>query len=279
MKTNISIIIPTYNRASFLGKAVESALAQDYPLLEVIIADDASTDGTSAVAAQFTADPRCRYFVNEANLGLVFNWDKAIREYSTGRFALILSDDDYLIDNTYISDAVRIIEKHSNIVAVIANGLILQEPSGRVTHCRLPYSQVIEGKQFFLNHGKVKPLNALMCNTLFDRQAAIAMNVFTNPLNMSTDWELLYTLALHGNIGFIDKAVAVYRLHSGSVSRARIQWDRYANTLQYLLRPYEKAIDAGVFSVADFLRRNPAYLCKIYAAKLICLVHKALRRN
>ncbi|MGZ3749514.1 MAG: glycosyltransferase family 2 protein, partial [Pseudobdellovibrionaceae bacterium] len=90
----VSIIIPTFNRASFLVEAIESALAQDYGDLEVVISDNASTDYTSEVAQYFSKDPRVKYFRNAENIGMVKNWHKAVFEYATGAWFLILSDDD-----------------------------------------------------------------------------------------------------------------------------------------------------------------------------------------
>ncbi len=59
----VSIIIPTYNRAHCLGRAVESALAQTHADVEVIIVDDGSTDGTRALVHDaYGRDSRVRYF-------------------------------------------------------------------------------------------------------------------------------------------------------------------------------------------------------------------------
>ncbi len=57
----VSIILPTFNRAGCVGEAIESALAQDYPDLEVVLVDDGSTDGTlEGVRGRFGDDPRLR---------------------------------------------------------------------------------------------------------------------------------------------------------------------------------------------------------------------------
>ena len=57
----VSIMIPTYNRAHYLVDAIDSSLAQDYPNFEVIVSDNASTDGTLNVVRKYKADPRFRY--------------------------------------------------------------------------------------------------------------------------------------------------------------------------------------------------------------------------
>ncbi len=58
----VSVVVPTYNRAHQMGRSIESALAQTYPSVEVIVVDDGSSDDTAAVMAQnYGHDPRVRY--------------------------------------------------------------------------------------------------------------------------------------------------------------------------------------------------------------------------
>jgi glycosyltransferase involved in cell wall biosynthesis len=56
----VSVILPTYNRASLLGRAIRSVLAQTYTNLELIVVDDCSPDATRDVVRSFD-DPRLRY--------------------------------------------------------------------------------------------------------------------------------------------------------------------------------------------------------------------------
>lgn len=63
---HFSVIIPTYNRASMLPKAIESVLAQTYPNWELIIVDDGSTDNTKELVANFIEkDGRIKYIYQE----------------------------------------------------------------------------------------------------------------------------------------------------------------------------------------------------------------------
>ena len=62
----VSVIVPTYNRAYCLCRALDSALAQTHRALEVIVIDDGSTDGTSAlISERYGLDPRVRYIWQE----------------------------------------------------------------------------------------------------------------------------------------------------------------------------------------------------------------------
>src|SRR5574340_595951 len=69
----VSIMIPTYGQEEVILKAVDSALAQDYPNLEIIVADDASPDCTSQLVAT-RKDPRLHYHRNPTNIGRVANY-------------------------------------------------------------------------------------------------------------------------------------------------------------------------------------------------------------
>jgi hypothetical protein len=90
----ISICIPTYNRALYLGEAISSALAQKYPHFEVLVVDDGSTDGTEAVV-RACHDPRLRY-VRQDNKGRPAARNRCVRE-AKGEFILWLDSDDILL--------------------------------------------------------------------------------------------------------------------------------------------------------------------------------------
>jgi glycosyltransferase involved in cell wall biosynthesis len=90
----VTIAIPTYNRVGYLGQAIESALAQTYPNLEVIVSDNCSSDGTYGLVSAM-GDSRIVLLRQEKNLGMIGNWNACL-ERATGEMFLLLSDDDYL---------------------------------------------------------------------------------------------------------------------------------------------------------------------------------------
>lgn len=92
----VSIGIPTYNRAGTLRRAVESALTQSYPNIEVVVCDDGSSDATESVCRELAAqDERVRYIRSPANVGLAANHNRLFAELR-GEHAMLLSDDDWL---------------------------------------------------------------------------------------------------------------------------------------------------------------------------------------
>jgi glycosyltransferase involved in cell wall biosynthesis len=89
----VSIIIPAFNYERYVARAIESALAQDYPSVEVVVVDDGSTDGTAAVAKTFEA--RGVTVVSQENQGLAAARNTGIR-HSKGDLLFFLDADDYL---------------------------------------------------------------------------------------------------------------------------------------------------------------------------------------
>ncbi|MCX5701679.1 MAG: glycosyltransferase family 2 protein [Candidatus Omnitrophica bacterium] len=89
----VSIIIPTYNRAHILPRAIESVLNQTYQNTELIIVDDCSSDNTQEVANNYcNKDKRVSYIRNKENLGQSFSRNEGIG-YSRGAFLMFLDDD------------------------------------------------------------------------------------------------------------------------------------------------------------------------------------------
>lgn len=96
MAPSVTIAIPTYNRRAKLRRAVESALRQTHRDLEVVVSDDASTDGTDTeLQALAGSDARLRVVRQLRNKGMVANLD-AVLGLATGGHVMLLSDDDWL---------------------------------------------------------------------------------------------------------------------------------------------------------------------------------------
>lgn len=92
----VSILIPTYNRESYISECIESALAQDFAAFEVIVVDNASVDGTWEICQHYArTDIRVRVFRNDENIGPVRNWIRCAEE-AKGKYCKVLFSDDVL---------------------------------------------------------------------------------------------------------------------------------------------------------------------------------------
>lgn len=103
----VSIGIPTYNRADLLRRSIESALGQDYPNIEVLISDNASTDNTPDICRSYvnTCGSRIKHVRQSVNLGATANFSKVL-EMASGEFFMWLGDDDW-IDSSYVKSCMR----------------------------------------------------------------------------------------------------------------------------------------------------------------------------
>jgi len=120
----VSICIPTYNRAKFVSKAIDSALSQSYPNIEIIVVDNASQDEIDSVIANYQ-DTRLHFFKNSRNLGMYGNFNRCI-ELSKGKYIHILHSDDY-IDTHFTQKCVEFMESHHNVMMTFGSSWFLFE--------------------------------------------------------------------------------------------------------------------------------------------------------
>lgn len=108
----VSVIIPTYNGASFLGEAIQSVLNQTYPLFELIVVNDASPDHTTEVVKQFD-DPRLRYMIHQENRGADRARHTALQA-SSGEIIAFLDHDDFFHPEK-LQNHVAFLESHPDV--------------------------------------------------------------------------------------------------------------------------------------------------------------------
>src|SRR5580704_6725933 len=92
----VSVTIVTYNSGRFIKRCLESVLEQKYPNLEVVIVDNASTDGTADILEQF--EDQCRIYYNDENIGFAAAQNQAIA-LTSGEWVLTLNPDVLLLKN------------------------------------------------------------------------------------------------------------------------------------------------------------------------------------
>ncbi|MDP5238382.1 glycosyltransferase [Uliginosibacterium sp. 31-16] len=207
----VTVMIPTYAQAGFVEQAVESALAQTWPNLEVIVCDDASPDDTVARLARFT-DARLRVVRNECNLGRVGNYRRLLHELAGGDYVVNLDGDDYFRDPGFITEAMSFIARDPECVLVAG------------------HAATDEGGKDFGVTGSVRCLSGLRLlaelpaaqqlmhmGVVYDRKRALALDFYRSPA-ISSDWESLYRLATQGSVVLLDRCVGVWRQHGGNTT-------------------------------------------------------------
>jgi glycosyltransferase involved in cell wall biosynthesis len=269
----ISIAITAFNQAQYIGQAVESALAQDYPNLEVVVSDNHSTDSIEEVMRRYAADPRLKYFRNETNLGMIGNFRKALYEYSTGDYALHLDGDDYFIDSGYIRRAMDLIDRQG-LAMVFARSKSLYEKDNVLIEDKVNRNlpEVIDGNWFFLNFYKGYSFPTL--TAVHDRPYAMEIGFFEKSIR-STDWESLLKLIIGKKIGFVNQFVSVWRRHGMNYTLNQ-DLDKILSNVEYIDSPYRFAMSRKAFSkdVLDLWRRR---MLKRYFVQV--LLRAAITKN
>jgi len=269
----VSIAITAYNQAHYIGQAVESALAQDYPNIEVVVSDNHSTDPIEEVMGRYTPDPRVKYFRNETNLGMIGNFRKALYEYSTGDYALHLDGDDYFIDPGYIRKAMDLIDRHG-LAMVFARSKSLYENDNLLIEDKVnrDLPEIIDGNWLFLNFYKGYSLPTL--TVVHDRPYAMEIGFFEKSIR-STDWEGLLKLIIGKKIGFVNRFVGVWRRHGMNYTLIQ-DLDKVLSNVEYIDSPYRFALSRHAFpqDILDLWRRR---MLKRYFVQV--LLRAAITKN
>jgi glycosyltransferase involved in cell wall biosynthesis len=269
----VSIAITAYNQAHYIGQAVESALAQDYPNLEVVVSDNHSTDPIEEVMGRYTPDPRVKYFRNETNLGMIGNFRKALYEYSTGDYALHLDGDDYFIDPGYIRKAMDLIDSRG-LAMVFARSKSLYEKDNIFIEDKVnrDLPEIIDGNWLFLNFYKGYSLPTL--TVVHDRPYAMEIGFFEKSIR-STDWEGLLKLIIGKRIGFVNQFVGVWRRHGLNYTLNQ-DLDKILSNVEYIDSPFRFALSRQAFppDVLDLWRRR---MLKRYFVQV--LLRAAITKN
>ncbi|MBP7272454.1 MAG: glycosyltransferase [Saprospiraceae bacterium] len=213
----VTIMIPTYNQELYIAQAIKSALSQDYPNLEIIVANDTSTDGTSGVVQRYISDKRLHYFCNETNIGRVANYRKTLYERATGEWVLNLDGDDYLCDASYISMAMQQLLKNQDAVLAFAEVTVFDEATKQFIPTKVHHtSSVLNGSDlFFAVAEKRRFIHHLTC--LYHKATAQQIDFYRLPV-ISSDWESIFRLLLHGTAVYNNQTVAVWRKHAANAS-------------------------------------------------------------
>lgn len=187
-----SIVIPTYNRADKIGRAIHSVLDQNFTNYELIIVDDGSTDNTKEVVNSFQDERVNYYLIQNAERGAARNFGA---KKGVGKYLTFLDSDDE-IDKTHLKIAS---EKTKSFPSVFCLSYRIIDQSGRIL------------KEQAYHNKDAKDLikgNFLSCNGVFIRREDFLQNCFSEDRALSgfEDWELWlriaskYQIDLHNEI-------------------------------------------------------------------------------
>jgi len=231
----VSIVIATYNRAALLPQAIDSALAQEYADLEVLVIDDGSTDETAEVLASYGArcSPERFRFHAQANAGQARALNRGY-QLARGELLAYMCDDD-LFDPTLVSTLARALVRRPDAAAAYP-GYRLIEADGTVadTWLPLPYTTTTA-----LTHH-----DTIIGPCGLARRAALEASGGWDPqYKWAGDFIMWMGVAQWGPVIRVDQPLASWRKH-GSALTSVIGPERAAEMLRML--EHGLGLDSGV---------------------------------
>lgn len=213
----VTVIIPNYNHASFLGQRIESILNQTYQNFEIIILDDFSPDNSREILEQFRQHPKVSHIIyNEVNSGSTFKqWEKGIT-LAKGEWIWIAESDDWC-EPTLLANLVNGIDENSVIaycqsVVVYSNGEIVSGNNAKFLEQHVSGKDFINSKMLHRN----SIYNASMC--IFKRSCYYNINNDYINYKFCGDWLFWINIALQGNVYVSGKFLNFFRKHNKDVS-------------------------------------------------------------
>jgi glycosyltransferase involved in cell wall biosynthesis len=248
----VSICIISYNHAAFLPTTIESALAQSYRDFEIVIVDDGSTDGSLAIAESYAAKHSAvKVFthLNHINRGISATCNLVI-EKARGEYLAWLGSDDAYFDYS-IAEQVGFLEDHPENGMVCGIAQFIDENGKWLPQ---KFGEDIWSKPDFLDNMLWR--NRVSAPTVMMRRRCHEEIGLYDENLVYSDWEMWLRLLLLSDwkIGFINKSLALYRVHGKNISLNKTSDVNYKRNLQVLLNIEQKvdqseiAIDSSIYS-------------------------------
>ena len=263
-KIKVTIMIPTFNQAEYIREAIDSALAQTYLNIEVVIGDDASTDNTSEIVGKIN-DSRVKYVRNACNLGRVANYRNLLFNHSNGDYVVNLDGDDYFNANNFISEAVNCVGDIKNRVVMVIARATRKSRFGESTS-KIPEISECSGLQI-LSMLPQKEYMMMHMAVLYSRKYAIEADFYRADV-ISSDWESLFRLSLRGVVKFLNKDIGIWRIHETNET-ATTDPVKHFNNLKIWSSIYKEAI---IFGMQPMLANHICAKCVAYFAQSSCSI-------
>jgi glycosyltransferase involved in cell wall biosynthesis len=221
----VSIGLPVYNGELYLREAIESILSQTYGDFELIISDNASTDGTEEIARTYAnSDSRIWYRRNETNIGGMNNANLTFR-LSRGEYYRMAAHDDRCAP-TLLERCVEVLDRHPG-VSVCLTAAISIDSDGNETAIRHPTTGAAPRPHQRFRELTVHPEATELISGLM--RSEILAKTKLQQSYTGSDFVLAAELALWGPFYLLDEPLFYKRYHDGNVYRdwrGRMAWIR-----------------------------------------------------
>jgi len=236
--SSVSVVVPNYNYAHCLVERLSTIFDQSYPVEEIIVLDDASSDNSVEVIQQ-VADDRERdisLIINEENSGSVFEqWAKAV-DMANGEFIWIAEADD-LSEPSFLSSLLAPMRADPDVVMAFCDSQSIDADGAPVYASYKPYfatiepdalsrSEVFDGREFLSRYLSVKNLILNVSSVVWRREAlSRALDTCRKDLTqfrMAGDWRVYFECLFPqgARIAYIGDPLNVHRRHAASVTHS-----------------------------------------------------------
>ena len=205
MKSSVvTIILPAYNGAKWIEKAIKSALAQSFDDFEFIILNDDSSDNTEEIIKKFASqDTRIKYLKNAKNLGVQKTRNIAL-EKSQGEYIAEIDQDDEWIDTDKLRKQIEFLKNNTNYVLIGTGAVMVDENSVELARYLMPKTDVEIKK-------KILRANCFIHSSVVYRASVVKKIGGYTVEKMSEDHDLWLRLGRVGKFANLEEYAVQYR--------------------------------------------------------------------
>jgi glycosyltransferase involved in cell wall biosynthesis len=264
-----SVMIPTYNCASYLRETLASVLAQDPGLevMQIAVVDDHSTQDDPAAVVEELGRGRVEFYRQPHNLGLVKNFQTTL-ELSRGKLIHQLHDDDLVRDGFY-QKLQRAFIENPEVGAAFCRHIIMDEHSHwqHISVLEQQESGVLPGSWLLLIAGfqRIQTPSIVVRREVYEK-----LGGFGYRLAIAEDWEMWVRIAANYPIWYEVEPLAIYRKHSKSISNSNIKNGKYLQQMRKAVDVFQAYIPENSSSkLYKHTMENCAFYCLEMADLLI----------
>jgi len=213
----VSVIIPTYNRAHVLERAIQSVVNQTYQHFEVIVVDDGSTDNTAEVASSIR-DERVRYIRHQVNKGTPASARNTGIRAARGEFVGFLDSDDEWLPQKLQKQVDRFRSASRNVGVVYGGYAVVDDNTKRIIGEVYPRKRGYIFKEVLELSVPTNPLTPLVKKECFEK-----VGFFDEELRFGEDFDMWVRIAQHYQFDFVDEVVASYYISPGQITGDRVR--------------------------------------------------------
>lgn len=210
MRGLVSVIMPSYNTASYIADSIGSVLAQTYQNWELIIVDDCSTDNTDEVVAPFLADVRIRYLKNETNSGAAVSRNRALRE-ARGKWIAFLDSDDLWLPEK-LDKQLRFMEERG--CAFSYHGY------ERINESSHPLGQRVSGPRVITKRSMYRYCYPGCLTVMYDADTVGLIQIAD--IKKNNDYAMWLKVCKSADCHFLPENLAKYRIRRRSISHDKL---------------------------------------------------------